>query len=170
MTRAISKLLTQLFFLGMYWRIFYGFLRVLFGVALLKVVGSPLLEVIHDFMGYELVENSSDILFVMVNYFLSEHSFYVTYFLASYFIFWGVVDIFLSYNLIKERLWAFPVSIVLIGLFVSYSIVRLTFTHSTLLLSVIVFDLIILWLIYKEYLKVKQEKTDKTAISTSVID
>lgn len=142
----------------MYWRIFYGFLRILFGVALLKVIGLPLLQVVHNFMNYELVENSSDILFVMVNDLLSEHSFYVTYFLAFYFIFWGIIDIFLSYNLIKERLWSFPVSIGLIGLFVSYSIVRFTFTHSMLLLSVIVFDLIILYLIYKEYQKVTSEK------------
>lgn len=143
----------------MYWRMFYGFLRILFGVALLKVIGSLLLEVIHDFMGYELTEDPSDILFQIVNFFLSEHSFYVTRFLAFYFIFWGVIDILLSYNLIKEKLWAFPTSMVLIGLFVVYSIVRFTFTHSLLLLSVIIFDLVILLLIYKEYQKVKAESS-----------
>lgn len=146
----------------MYWRIFYGFLRILFGIALLKVVGSPLLEAIHDFMGYELVEDSSDILYNIVNLFLSGHSFYVTYFLAFYFIFWGTVDILLSYNLIKEKLWAFSISIVLIGLFVIYSIIRFTFTHSLLLLSVIIFDSIILLLIHKEYQKVKHQTLPDT--------
>lgn len=107
-------------------------------------------------MGYELSEDPTDILFVMVNYLLSDHSFYVTYFLAFYFIFWGVIDILLSYNLIKEKLWAFPVSMVLIGLFVAYSFVRFTYTHSLVLLSVIIFDLVILLLIYKEYQKVKR--------------
>lgn len=155
MTKAFSNLLTKLFFIGMYWRIFYGFLRVLFGIALLKVVGSPLLTVIHDFMGYELTESPSDILFSAVNLLLSEHSFYVTYFLAFYFIFWGVIDMLLSYNLIKEKRWAFPVSFVLIGLFILYSIFRFTHTHSLLLFYVIILDAVILWLIYKEYQKVR---------------
>jgi uncharacterized membrane protein len=156
MTKVIASIFTKLFFLGMYWRIFYGFLRILFGVALLKVVGYPLLDVI-EFIGYGFTDESSDVLYHVVNFFISEQSFYVTHFLAFYFIFWGVIDILLSYNLIKEKLWAFPVSIVLIGLFVIYSITRFIFTHSLLLLSVIIIDVIILLLIYKEYQNIKEQ-------------
>lgn len=156
MLKTIPNLLTKLFFLGMYWRIFYGLLRILFGITLLKVVGTPLLEVIHNLMGHELTEDSSDILFKTVNLLLSHYTFYVTYFLAGYFIFWGTIDIFLSYNLIKEKLWAFPASLWLIGLFIIYSIFRFTSTHSLVLLSVILFDVVIFLLIYKEYQKLRK--------------
>ncbi len=155
MISTLSKLFTELFFVSMYWRIFYGFIRIIFGIALLKVVGAPLLDVLADFLSHEFLEGPSDILFMMITKLLADHHFSVTYFLSGYFIFWGAIDVLLSYNLIREKLWAFPVSLGLIGLFILYGIFRFTFTHSLVLLSVITLDIIIFFLIYKEYKKVK---------------
>lgn len=139
----------------MKWRIGYGFFRILFGLALLKVVGTPLIEVVSTSMKHELVEDSSDILYSFITNILSNHPLYVSYFLALYFIFWGVLDVVLSYNLIKHRQWAFPASFLLISLFVIYEAIRFTYTHSFILLGVILLDTIILWLIWREYKKLK---------------
>ncbi|MCA9363962.1 DUF2127 domain-containing protein [Candidatus Kaiserbacteria bacterium] len=142
---------TRLFVAAMWWRICYGLARVLFGLALLKVVGQSILEVVTRVMEHELIQDSSDLLFSAVSMILTRHPLEVTYFLALYFIFWGVLDAFLSFNLLRHRLWAFPVSLYLIGIFVLFSTLRLVHTHSLVLLGVIVIDIGIFVLIYQEY-------------------
>ena len=150
-----SELEEKLFNFGMKWRIGYGFFRILFGLALLKVVGTPLIELFSALMKHELVEDPSDILYSFITNILTSHPLYITYFLALYFIFWGIIDVVLSYNLIKHRLWAFPASFILISLFVIYEAIRFSYTHSFILLGVILLDTIILWLIWREYKKLK---------------
>jgi len=109
-------------------------------------------------MSYELAEDHNDILYRFLFNILYNHPVYISYFLATYLIFWGFVDMFLSYNLLKHRLWAFPVSLVVIGLFVIYEIVRFTNTHSLILLSVILIDTLILFIIWNEYRKLKKRQ------------
>ena len=145
----------RFFTIGMKWRIGYGSLRILFGLALLKLVNTPLLDVVTNLMSHELVEDPNDVLYTFISSILTNHPLYVTYFLALYFIFWGVIDVVLSYNLIKHRLWAFPASFILIGLFVMYETIRFTHTHSFILLGVIFIDIIIIWFIWREYQKLK---------------
>ena len=139
----------------MKWRIGYGFFRILFGLALLKVVGIHPIEVLSTLMKHELVEDPSDILYSFISNILINQPIYITYFLALYFIFWGVLDVLLSYSLLKHRLWAFPASFLLISLFVIYEGVRFAYTHSFILLGVILLDTFILWLIWRESKKQK---------------
>lgn len=150
-----EKTSSKLFSISMWWRIVYGVMRIFFGLALLKVIGAPLIEIITSIMEHELMSKSPDIIYTFISSLLTEHNFSVTYFLSFYFIFWGSVDIFLSYHLLKDNLWAFPISMVLICLFIIYSLFRFTFTHSLILLGVVVLDIIILFLINQEYKKVK---------------
>jgi uncharacterized membrane protein len=75
----------------------------------------PLADLLYRIMGQELIEDPSDILFTVTNYFLQLHSMQVTYFLSAYLIFWGIIDIFLSTSLLKHKMWAFPVSLWLIA-------------------------------------------------------
>ncbi len=148
----------RLYIFSMWWRIGYGFLRVLFGVAILQVVGTPLIEVFKIVMRHELVQDHSDRLYHVVNHALVQHPLYVTYFLAIYFIFWGTLDIVLSYNLLRGRQWAFPVSLICIAGFIAYEMVRFTHTHSHILLGVVMIDLVIFALIYNEYRKRRPKK------------
>ena len=149
----------KLFQIGMWWRIGYGVLRIVFGLTILKVAGMPLIEVLNTLMSHELIEDPNDLLFSLASHILAGHPLYVSYFISFYFIFWGVIDVVLSYNLIKHRLWAFPVSFALIGLFIVYEAVRFTHTHSLVLLWVMFLDAVILWLVWREYKKIKTLST-----------
>jgi len=139
---------------SMWWRIFYGVLRLIFGAVLLQAVGSPFSALFYQIMGHELIKDPSDMLYVAVNFLLNHQHLYVTYFLAFYFIFWGILDIILSINLLKDKLWAFPLSLVLIALFVVYEIFRYFHTYSVILLAVIIIDTLVFWLIYVEYKRI----------------
>lgn len=44
----------RIFIIGMWWRIGYGVLRILLGLALLKVVGIPLIDVMNILMGHDI--------------------------------------------------------------------------------------------------------------------
>jgi uncharacterized membrane protein len=147
----------RIFRYGMYWRIFYGSLRILFGIVLFRLVGTSLIDIITRLMTHELVQDPSDKLYAFAVYWLGHHPLSITYFLASYFIFWGVVDIVLSVELLRERLWAFPASLVLIAGFVIYEIIRFTHTHSLILLWIIFVDIFIFWFIEREYKKLKSK-------------
>ena len=146
---------SRLFRIGMWWRIFYGMMRLLLGFALLKLVGRPIVDIVTSILSHELIEDKSDILVALARNVFSHHSFYVTYFLAFYFIFWGVADVVLSVSLLKAQLWAFPISMYVIGVFILYEAFRFLHTHSLILLGVIVIDIFILILINSEYRKIQ---------------
>lgn len=156
-----GELQTQLFRIGMWWRIFYGLGKLLFGLFLLQYIGLSINEVVQHVFLHELVEDPQDLAMSMVVGFFDTHMYVVTYFLASYFIFWGVVDMFLSVNLLRDRIWAFPISLVLIVLFICYEIVRFFHTHSIVLLGIIFIDVILVYLIYEEYAKLKRRMEQK---------
>lgn len=148
-----SDLGEAIFRFVMWWRVFYGSLKLVFGSVLLNFVGFPILELFQKMMTKELAEDPSDILYIGADKLFSHFSSHVTYFLALYFIFWGVIDIALSLNLLHKKLWAFPLSIYLIGIFVVYEIYRFFHTHSVILLGIIVIDFFILYLIQHEHKK-----------------
>ncbi len=144
-----------MFVVGMWWRIAYGTLRILSGLVVVRLINIPLIDLVTRVMSHELIEDPNDLLFTLTTHVLTNHPISISYFLAVYLIFWGLIDIILSYNLIKHKLWAFPVSFVLIGAFVLYEMVRMSHTHSLILLSVILVDIFILWLTWREYVRVK---------------
>jgi uncharacterized membrane protein len=73
---------------------------------------------------------------------------YASFYLLAH----GVVKLFLVYSLWREKIWAFPVGLSLIGALVCYSIYRFTHTHAVSLLLFAAIDLIIMWFIWREYL------------------
>ena len=77
---------------------------------------------------------------------------YASFYLLAH----GAVKVFLVYSLWREKMWAFPVGLSLIGALVCYSIYRFTHTHAVSLLVFAAIDLIIMWFIWQEYLVRRQ--------------
>jgi uncharacterized membrane protein len=63
----------------------------------------------------------------------------------------GIVKLFLMIGLLRGKIWAYPASIFFIGLFIVYEVFDYVQTGSLLLAGFAVFDLIVLWLVIKEY-------------------
>jgi uncharacterized membrane protein len=72
---------------------------------------------------------------------------FAVYYLLSH----GVLKVFLAVNLLRERIWAFPVSIAFFGLFVAYQLHRYTRTHSPMLLALALLDVVVIALIAREW-------------------
>lgn len=144
-----------LFRLSMWWRIFYGILRIILGITILRIVGKPISHLIYTVMSHEFSGKKGDAVLEMIYKFFEIHQFTASYFIAIYFIFWGTVEIVLSFCLLKGIKKAFPITMGLIILFICYGAFRFTHTHSLILLSILFIDLGILYLINKEYKKLK---------------
>ena len=70
---------------------------------------------------------------------------------AKYLIAHGAVKIFLAVNLLQRRLWAYPVAIVFLSLFIIYQLYRYSFSHSIGLLILGALDAAVVLLIWNEY-------------------
>ena len=73
------------------------------------------------------------------------------HFIAVYLFLHGVVKIVVVLALFRNKLWAYPLSLVVFGGFVVYQVYRFTETHAIGLILLSAFDLAVLWLIWLEY-------------------
>ncbi|VXC85107.1 conserved membrane hypothetical protein [Burkholderia sp. 8Y] len=77
----------------------------------------------------------------------------------------GVAKLWLVAGLLRERLWYFPVSIVVFALFIAYQAYRYTCTHSVWLLLVTALDITVIVLTWHEYRYLRSNR--KTVIPGS---
>ena len=77
---------------------------------------------------------------------VATHDFYVFYLLSH-----GVVKLALVVGLLRRQLWAYPASLVVMGLFIAYQLYRYSYTHGFGLILLTLFDLIVIGLIWHEY-------------------
>ena len=130
------------------------------GHALIECVGGILLalvrtQAITDFVGratqYELSEDRNDL---VANYLLrwaQGFSIETQQFYAYYLLSHGVVKLLLVIGLLRGKYWAYPVSLVVLGLFIAYQIYRYSFTHSPALIVLSIFDIFVMGLVWHEY-------------------
>ena len=76
----------------------------------------------------------------------TEQHFYAFYLLSH-----GLVKSALVIGLLKEKLWAYPASFVVFGLFIAYQLYRYSYTHEFALILLSLFDLFVIYLAVHEY-------------------
>jgi uncharacterized membrane protein len=88
------------------------------------------------------------------NFTVSTQRFYAFYLLSH-----GFIRVFLVVGLLRNKPWAYPVSLVVLGLFIVYQLYRFSYTHGIGLIVLTVFDVIVMGLIWREYLLVRRYLT-----------
>lgn len=79
-------------------------------------------------------------------------------FVGIYLLFHGIVNMFLAYNLYRNRLWAYPTMIGFVSVFLLYQVYRLLHTQSPLLLIITLFDIFFVVLTWHEYRYQKKKR------------
>jgi uncharacterized membrane protein len=79
-------------------------------------------------------------------------------FAAFYLLTHGVVKLVLVAGLLRGKLWAYPASLAVLGLFIAYQLYRLTFAFSLGLVVLTIFDAVIILLIWQEYRFVEADR------------
>jgi uncharacterized membrane protein len=121
------------------------------GILLALVGTSAITSLVSKLAQMDLVEDPHDII---ARYLLDwAHSFSIQtkHFYVFYLISHGVIKLFLVAGLLRDKLWAYPVSLVVLGLFVLYQLYRFSYTHGIGLIALSLFDVVVIVLIWHEY-------------------
>lgn len=103
----------------------------------------------------EFVEDPHDLVANFLLYTVQHLSVSTKEFAAAYLLGHGVVKLWLIVGLLRERLWFYPVSLMVFAAFVVYQFYRYSLTHSIWLLLVTALDLVIIALTWHEYRYIK---------------
>lgn len=99
----------------------------------------------------EFTEDPTD---VFMNIFVNQATHVFTSargFVAAYLIVSALINLALVGALLSNKLKAYPISMGILTLFVSYQIYRISITHSLWLTLFTLFDVVVIFLIYEEY-------------------
>jgi uncharacterized membrane protein len=132
--------------------------EVIAGVVVLFIPVSTFTDLILRYAEGELVENSSDFIATQLIHVAQQLSFAGSTFIAVYLLSRGLIKLILVVALLKNQLWAYPASLFVLGLFVVYQCYQLTAGFSAFLLGLTIFDLIVMWFIWREYEVIRLHK------------
>ena len=153
MRRANSgKGLHRFFELAIFVKGIDGVLETVGGLVLLFVPLHRLDSLVRWLLAHELSSEPHDWIAKATAHLLDSLSLDTKLFASVYLIGHGLVKIFLVYALWREKLWAFPIALWFIALFVVYQLYRYTHTHSIALLIFALVDVGVAWFIWREYL------------------
>jgi uncharacterized membrane protein len=130
-----------------------GVLEVIGGVLLLFLTPHRLNAIVAFLTQHELSEDPRDFLATHLLFYAQRYTASTSLFLAAYLFSHGIIKIILVVALLQQRLWAYPLAIVVLGLFIVYQIYRLALQVSFGLLALTLFDIFIVGLTALEYRK-----------------
>jgi uncharacterized membrane protein len=131
------------------------------GLVLAFVSTSTITNLVYALTQEELIEDPKDfvathLLSLAQNFTVSTQRFYAFYLLSH-----GVIKLLLVAGLLRNKLWAYPASLVVLGLFIVYQLYRFSYTHGVGLIVLTVFDVIVMGLIWHEYQMVGRHLTSR---------
>ncbi len=146
-----GDLLDRAFAVGIILKGLDGVLEVVGGFLLLVVSPTTIDRLTRALTQHELSQDPHDFLANYVLHAAGSLTGSSIQFGAVYLISHGVVKIVLVAALLRSKLWAYPWMIAFLIAFIAYQIYRMTFAFSIGLLALTVFDILVVWLTYREY-------------------
>jgi len=146
-----EKRIHQVFVVSVLFKGAHALIEIVSGLALYLVSTETIVRTINRWGYDELVEDRNDwianhLLEFSKHFSVAEHHFYAFYLLSH-----GLVKSVLVWGLLKEKLWAYPASFVVFGLFIAYQLYRYSYTHDFALILLSIFDLFVIYLAVHEY-------------------
>ena len=130
----------------------HALIECLGGIALALVSTSSIANFVNAITQDELIKDPND--FVATHLLTMAHNFSVQtqqHFYAFYLLSHGIVKVALVVGLLREKLWAYPASLIVLTLFVLYQLYRFSYTHGLGLIVLTLFDIVVMGLIWHEY-------------------
>ena len=146
-----EKQIHLLFKIGVALKGLDGALEAIAGVALFFTSRASLITLVDWLSAGELQEDPTDFVANHLVNFFHHLSINTEHFAAVYLLTYGVVKLGLVAGLLREKLWAYPTALTVLGLFLCYQIYRFSHNHSPGLAFVSLLDFIILAVIWMDY-------------------
>jgi len=155
-----TSLLDKIFEGGIILKGIDGALEFLGGLLVLFI--SP--AALHNFIAFitqrELVEDPHDKIANLLIHASNHYSANGRAFLVVYLWIHAAIKLIAVIGILKNQLWAYPFSLITLGLLVVYQLYDIFFIHTSIgMILLTIFDVFILWLIWREYGKVRRTAT-----------
>jgi uncharacterized membrane protein len=154
-----KKTIDWLFGLGMFIKAFIAIFAIGTGIMSLFLTTNEVLHVTQILVQGKLAADPDNFL---ANYILDLGFSFMpgqtNLFLFSYLVGHGIVNLFLVIVLLWKKLWAYPLSIIIFGAFAIYEGWQVYLTHSPFLAAFTIFDVAVIWLVWREYRYAKRNK------------
>src|SRR5260370_7349965 len=129
------------------------------GLGLAFVTTNAIKGLVNALTQEELTEDPNDfvaghLLSLAQDFTVSTQRFYAFYLLSH-----GVIKVFLVVGLLKNKPWAYPVSLVVLGLFIVYQLYRFSYTHGVGLIVLTAFHVTVIAFICHKYRLVRRHLT-----------
>ena len=121
------------------------------GFVLALVSTGAIAKLINRLTAEELIEDRTDFVATHLLSWAQNYSVESKHFYAFYLLSHGVVKLLLVVGLLKGKLWSYPASLVVIGLFILYQLYRFSYTHGAGLIALTALDIVVMVLVWHEY-------------------
>jgi uncharacterized membrane protein len=126
------------------------------GIALALVSTDGIANLVNELTEEELVQDPKDFIATHLLNLAENFSVETKHFYAFYLLSHGIVKLLLVVGLLRNKLWSYPASLIVLGLFIVYQLYRFSYTHSAGLIVLTVFDILVMTLIWHEYRLVRR--------------
>ncbi len=121
------------------------------GLLILIIPPAMVANVMLTLTGPELIEDPGDFIATHIAALAHQFALSSSVFIAFYLLSRGLIKLGLVVALLKNKLWAYPVSLGVLGLFVLYQLYQIVLTHSVLIIALTLFDFVVMYFIWREY-------------------
>jgi uncharacterized membrane protein len=143
-----------LFLLSVWSKGIAGLVETISGLVLLWIPQTGLKAFVVALTAPELAEDPTDRVATLLQRIVHDLTADTKLFVSGYLVIHGVIKVLLVVGLLGRRLWSYPVSLWFLAAFIAYQVYRFLSTHSLWLISLTVLDLIVAFLIWREYREV----------------
>ena len=128
-----------------------GVLEILGGIVLLFVSPHSINQFVRWATGHELAQDPHDLIARHLLHSVSQLSRSTTLYAAFYLLIHGAAKLILVVLVLRGKLWAYPLLVVLLLAFIVYQVYRLTYKPSVSLVLLTLFDGFVAALTWREY-------------------
>ena len=148
-----DKALDRTYFIGLYLKAADGVLELLGAALLLFISPHAITSGVAWLTNRELSDDPHD--FIAAHLQTAAHHFLVggRTFAVLYLLFHGLIKLIVVFGLLKNQRWAYPFSLITLGLFVIYQTYQIAIDHSIGLVLLTIFDLFVIYLVWREWRK-----------------
>jgi uncharacterized membrane protein len=155
----MNKLFHRMFNIGVWTKGIDGVLEIAGGILTIEVKKSAVMKILLLLTQQELIEDPHDRVAVFLQHAAAHLTPDAKLFGGIYLIAHGAVKVFLSVELLRNKLWSYPAASIVLCLFIAYQIYRIALHHSVLLFLLTCLDIIIVLLIQREYRVARRGKS-----------
>jgi uncharacterized membrane protein len=144
----------------------HALLETIVGIALRRIDPQTMNRFVSAVLHQELSEDPQDFVATHLvrasQYFAGSGKYFASLYLLSH----GAVKLVLVIAVLRNTLWAYPLMIVTLTVFVCYQICRFALSHSVLMILLTLFDVVVILLTWLEYGKQRSRRQTESARTT----